>query len=88
MTGPLIMKKSEWDFVMRLANRTVPGAGRVVQAVTSLDKRIDDLEKKVAGLDDAVDEQVSQLERRIDKLAEPEEHRRSTPAQRQERDSA
>ena len=68
------MKKRDRDLLMRLANRTIPGAGRVVEAVTSLDKRIDDLEKKAAGLDDAVDEKVSQLERRIDELAEPKQH--------------
>jgi hypothetical protein len=83
-----IMKKSERDFLMRLANRTVPSAGRVVDAVTSFDKRIENLDQKLAGLDDAVNERVAQLERRIDKLAEPEEHRRSTSAQPQERGSA
>jgi phosphate uptake regulator len=82
------MKKSEKEFLMRLANRTIPGAGRVVEAVTGLDKRIDNLEKKVAGLDDTVDEQVSQLERRIDELAKPEEHGRTEPEQPQERGSA
>ena len=82
------MKKSERDFLMRLANRTVPGAGRAVAATTSLDKRFDDLDKKLAGLDEAVDERVAQFERRIDELAEPEEHCRSTSAQPQERGSA
>ena len=75
------MKKRDRDLLMRLANRTIPGAGRVVEAVTSLDKRIDDLEKKAAGLDDAVDEKVSQLERRIDELAEPKQHGAREPGQ-------
>ena len=75
------MKKRDRDLLMRLANRTIPGAGRVVEAVTSLDKRIDDLEKKAAGLDDAVDEKVSQLERRIDELAEPKKDGPPEPGQ-------
>jgi hypothetical protein len=81
------VKKREADFLMRLANRAIPGSGRVVAAVTNLDKRIDALEKKVAGLDDAVDEQVSQLERRIDKLGEPKQHGPTEPRQPQEESS-
>ena len=65
------MKKRDVQFLMRLANRAVPGTGSLVEAVTSLDKRIDDLEKKVGGLDESVDKQVSKLERKIDDLVEP-----------------
>ena len=81
------MKKSEADFLMKLANRAIPGAGRVVEAVNSLDKRIDDLEKRVAGLDDAVDEQVSRLERGIDELAGPKQPAATEREQTPERPS-
>jgi uncharacterized protein with von Willebrand factor type A (vWA) domain len=73
------MKQREQEFLMRLAERALPGSTRLVRAMGSLDKRIDDLEKKVACLDDSVDEQVSRLERGIDTLGESSKRRPTEP---------
>ena len=81
------MNKGEQDFLMRLAERAVPGAGRLVRALGSLDERIDDIEKKVAGLDDVVDEKVSRVERRIDTLGESNERSTTEPRETKERGS-
>ena len=78
------MKQREQDFLMRLAERALPGSTRLVRAMGSLDKRIDDLEKKVAGLDETVDEQVSRLERGVDTLGEPRKLRTTQPEETSE----
>jgi polyhydroxyalkanoate synthesis regulator phasin len=49
----------------RLAD--APGADRVMGAMTSMRERMDDMQKKLRGLD-ALDERVHALERRLDKL--------------------
>jgi hypothetical protein len=63
------MAKGREDFFTRLADRAVPGAGRLIRAVDSLEQGIESLEKKVGGLEGATDKRVSQIERGIERLS-------------------
>ena len=56
------------DLFSKLLDRSFPGASRVVKVIDGLGDRIDDLQKKVEGLDGAVDRKVDDLERRLDRL--------------------
>lgn len=65
------------DFLSKLAERgeeamermgDLPGAGRVMDAMTSMRDRVDELQKRVRGLD-ALERRVESLERRVDTLA-------------------
>lgn len=65
------------DFLSKLAERgeeaiermgDLPGAGRVMDAMTSMRDRVDELQKRVRGLD-ALERRVESLERRVDALA-------------------
>jgi hypothetical protein len=51
--------------IQRLAD--APGADRLLGAVTSTRERMDDMQKKLRGLD-ALEQRVRTLERRLDKL--------------------
>jgi predicted nucleic acid-binding Zn-ribbon protein len=51
--------------IQRLAD--APGADRVMGAMTSMRERMDDMQKKLRGLD-ALEKRVHTLERRLDKL--------------------
>jgi hypothetical protein len=62
------MARSDRDFFLKFLDRAVPGSGRLLDSVDSLGDRIDDLQKKLEGVDEVVDERVAKLERRIDKL--------------------
>jgi hypothetical protein len=53
------------EAINRLAD--VPGGDRVMGAMTSMRERMDDMQKKLRGLD-ALDRRVATLERRLDKL--------------------
>jgi hypothetical protein len=53
------------EAMQRLAE--APGADRFVGAMTSMRERMDDMQKKLRGLD-ALDRRVAALERRLDKL--------------------
>ncbi len=68
---------SSKDFLSKLAERgeeaiermgDLPGAGRVMDAMTSMRDRVDELQKRVRGLD-ALERRVESLERRVDALA-------------------
>jgi hypothetical protein len=53
------------EAIQRLAD--APGADRLMGAMTSMRERMDDMQKKLRGLD-ALDRRVIVLERRLDKL--------------------
>jgi hypothetical protein len=53
------------EAIQRLAD--APGADRVMGAMTSMRERMDDMQKKLRGMD-ALEKRVVTLERRLDKL--------------------
>jgi hypothetical protein len=53
------------EAIQRLAD--APGADRFVGAMTSMRERMDDMQKKLRGLD-ALDARMTKVERRLDKL--------------------
>jgi hypothetical protein len=53
------------EAIQRLAD--APGADRFMGALTSMRERMDDMQKKLRGLDD-LDRRVGAIERRLDKL--------------------
>lgn len=53
------------EAIQRLAD--APGADRVMGAMTSMRERMDDMQKKLRGLD-ALEKRVATLERRLDKV--------------------
>jgi hypothetical protein len=63
------MASARQELFTWLADRAVPGAGRVIKAVSSLDDGLVSLEKKVGGLDDAVERGLSALEQAIEGLS-------------------
>jgi hypothetical protein len=56
-------------FFTALAERAIPGAGRLISAVDSLDGRIENLEKKLDGVEGAVDKRLSQIDHGIERLS-------------------
>lgn len=75
--------------IQRLAD--APGADRFLGAMTSMRERMDDMQKKMRGLD-ALEKRVRTLERRLDKLegkkASPTRSVASTTARKSTRKSA
>jgi hypothetical protein len=61
----------------------VPAADKVMSAASGMGKRLEDVQKRVRGLE-SLEKRLSALERRVDKLADTtgSTKRRATPAQR------
>ena len=59
----------------------MPGAAKLTEAVNTLRTRVDELQKRVRGLDE-LEERIVELERRVDQLsaAKPAPRRRTTRA--------
>ena len=92
--------KADKDVMSRLIDRgeealgrlgDLPGAGRLVQSMTAMRERMDDIQKRLVGLD-AVEDRVRELERRVEELegraaaqAEPSGRRTQTAAARRTR---
>ena len=54
------------DAIQRMAE--MPGAGRIMNTLTGMRERIDELQKRMSGLE-ALERRVGELERRIDELS-------------------
>jgi hypothetical protein len=69
------------EAISKLAD--VPAADKVVGAVTGMGKRLDEMQKRVRGLE-SIEKRVAALERRVDKLADTtgSTKRRAAPAKR------
>jgi hypothetical protein len=85
-------RRGQKDLLQRLADRgeeafsklgDVPAADKVVGAVTGMGKRLDEMQKRIRGLE-SIEKRVAALERRVDKLADTtgSTKRRATPAKR------
>ncbi len=74
------MGNARQELLTWLADRAVPGAGRVIKAVSSLEDGMESFEKKAGGLDDAVEKRLSAIERGIDKLSRPTTERPVKPS--------
>jgi hypothetical protein len=61
----------------------VPAADKVMSAASGMGKRLDDMQKRIRGLE-SIEKRVAALERRVDKLADTtgSTKRRATPAKR------
>jgi polyhydroxyalkanoate synthesis regulator phasin len=59
----------------------MPGAAKLTEAVNTLRTRVDELQKRMRGLDE-LEERIAKLERRVDELstAKPAPRRRTTSA--------
>ena len=69
------------EAISRLAD--VPAADRVLNAASGMGKRVDEMQRKLRGLE-SLEKRVAALERRVDKLADTtgSTKRRATPAKR------
>jgi hypothetical protein len=68
------------EAISKLAD--VPAADRVVGAVSGMGKRLDDMQKRIRGLE-SIEKRVAALERRVDKLADTTgSTKRRAPAKR------
>ena len=67
------------DAIHKLAD--APGADRLFGAVSSMRDRVDELQKRVRGLE-GIDRRVADLERRLEKLEGGAKSRATSPAKR------
>jgi hypothetical protein len=69
------------EAISKLAD--VPAADKVMNAASGMSKRLDDMQKRIRGLE-SIEKRVAALERRVDKLADTtgSTKRRATPAKR------
>jgi polyhydroxyalkanoate synthesis regulator phasin len=69
------------DAIHKIAD--MPGAAKLTDAVNTLRGRVDELQKRVRGLDE-LEQRVADLERRVDKLsaAKPAPRRRTSSTKR------
>jgi uncharacterized protein involved in exopolysaccharide biosynthesis len=67
------------EAIQKLAD--APGADRLLGAVQSLRERMDELQKKVRGID-ALEQRVAELEKRVDALGGSSTTTPKTPAKR------
>jgi hypothetical protein len=69
------------EAISKLAD--VPAADKVMSAASGMGKRLDDMQKRIRGLE-SIEKRVAALERRVDKLADTtgSTKRRATPAKR------
>jgi hypothetical protein len=85
-------QRGQTDLLHKLADRgeeaiaklaEVPAADRVLNAASGMGKRLDEMQRKVRGLE-SLEKRVAALERRVDKLADAtgSTKRRATPAKR------
>jgi hypothetical protein len=85
-------QRGQKDLLQKLADRgeeaisklaDVSAADKVVGAVSGMGKRLDDMQKRIRGLE-SIEKRVAALERRVDKLADTTgtKKRRATPAKR------
>ena len=85
-------QRGQKDLLQKLADKgeeaisklaDVPAADRVVGAVTSMGKRLDEMQRRIRGLE-SIEKRVAALERRVDKLADTtgSKKRRATTAKR------
>ena len=73
------------DAIQRMAE--MPGAGRIMNTLTGMRERIDELQKRMSGLD-ALERRVGELERRIDELSTPRVRTRARRPPRAATDTA
>jgi DNA anti-recombination protein RmuC len=84
-------QRGQKDLLQRLADKgeeaisklNVPAADKLAGAVSGMGKRLDDMQKRIRGLE-SIEKRVAALERRVDKLADTtgSTKRRATPAKR------
>jgi hypothetical protein len=85
-------QRGQKDLLHKLADRgeeaisklaDVPAADRVLNAASGMGKRLDEMQRKVRGLE-SLEKRVAALERRVDRLADTtgSRKRRATPAKR------
>jgi hypothetical protein len=85
-------QRGQKDLLHKLADRgeeaisklaDVPAADRVLNAASGMGKRLDEMQRKMRGLE-SLEKRVAALERRVDKLADTtgSTKRRATPAKR------
>jgi hypothetical protein len=69
------------EAISKLAD--VPAADKVMNAASGMSKRLDDMQKRIRGLE-SIEKRVAALERRVDKLADTtgSTKKRATPAKR------
>jgi len=82
----MAQQRKQQDLLSRLADRgeqvvgritDLPGAKQLVDRISALAKTVDDVQKKLRGLD-RLEKRVGQLEKRIDKLEGKSTTRRTT----------
>jgi hypothetical protein len=87
MVGAMAQRKSQKDLLSRLSDvgeealsrvAGSPTTSRVLDTVGGMRERVDEIQKKVRGLD-ALEKRVAKLEKRVDELSKP---KRSTSATR------
>jgi hypothetical protein len=85
-------QRGQKDLLQKLADRgeeaisrlaDVPAADKVLNAASGMGKRVDEMQRKIRGLE-SLEKRVAALERRVDKLADAtgSTKRRATPAKR------
>jgi hypothetical protein len=67
------------EAIQRLAD--APGADRVLGAAQALRDRLDEMQKRVRGID-ALERRVAELEKRVDALSKPRTRARTTTRKR------
>ena len=67
------------EAIQRLAD--APGADRVLGAAQALRDRLDEMQKRVRGID-ALERRVAELEKRVDALSKPSTRARTTARKR------
>jgi hypothetical protein len=87
MVRAMAQRKSQKDLLSRLSDvgeealsrvAGSPTTSRVLDTVGGMRERVDEIQKKVRGLD-ALEKRVAKLEKRVEELSKP---KRSTPATR------
>ena len=68
------------DAIHRLSD--LPGGSRFVDAANTMRARVDELQKKVRGIDD-LERRLAALEARVDALSKPDKPRAARPASSQ-----
>jgi hypothetical protein len=65
------------EAIQRLSD--APGADRLLGAAQALRDRMDEMQKRIRGID-ALEKRVAELEKRVDALSAPSTRRRTTPS--------
>jgi hypothetical protein len=87
----MMAQRGQKDLLQKLADKgeeaisklNVPAADKLVGAVSGMGKRLDEMQRRIRGLE-GIEKRVAALERRVDKLADTtgSTKRRATPAKR------